>query len=56
MTMRAVLRADNIVPLETLSADNMEGSKRFQFGAMALAVNSSLTLKRLQRLGNRVFS
>ena len=38
MTVRAVLPADNIVPLETLSADNMEGSKRFQFGAMALAL------------------
>ena len=38
MTVRAVLPADNIVPLETLSADNMEGSKRFQSGAMALAL------------------
>jgi hypothetical protein len=55
MTVRAVLPADNIVPLETLSADNMEGSKRFS-SRDGIGVNSSLTLKRLQRLRNRVFS
>jgi hypothetical protein len=38
MTVRVVLPADNIVPPETLSADNMEGSQAFQIGAMALAL------------------
>ena len=40
--------------LETLSADNNGGSKRYS-RRDGTGVNSSLTLKRLQRLGNRVF-
>ena len=53
--VRTVLSADNTVPARNIVSEQHVGFQAVSVQRDGTGVNSSLTLKRLQRLGNRVF-